>query len=240
MRRRMSASRSGIRAAIRSYTWPARISPRQALSSRSRTWRSTSVVLADIACRLALRSGAQVLLPGDGDRRARHVDEHGGGRGARLLLQAHARLARQRIALAAVAWRARRDDVVPARATALGPGDHVIDGQVRARPAVLAGPVVAGEHGAARDLAPVRVARDPHVADEPDHHRTDHRRARGVEFPLGPLDHLGLVLEEQNHCASDGADVDRLVCGVQHEHPANLMSASLVLWKRRGPHWRRY
>ena len=47
---------------------------------------------------------------------------------------------------------------------ALGAGDDVVDGQVRARAAVLAGPVVAREHGAAGDLAPVGVARDPDVA----------------------------------------------------------------------------
>ena len=82
----------------------------------------------------------------------------------RLLEQAHPDLARQRVALAAVAGRARGDDVLPARGAALGARDHVVDGQVRARAAVLAGPVVAGEHGPAGDLAPVGVARDADVA----------------------------------------------------------------------------
>ena len=44
--------------------------------------------------------------------------------------------------------------------------------------------------------------------------------------------------EQQDDRSSDRADVDRLIRRVQHEHPANLTSASLVLWRRRGPDWR--
>ena len=48
---------------------------------------------------------------------------------------------------------------------ALGARDDVVDGEGRARAAVLAGPAVAGEDGAAGDLAPVDVARDADVGD---------------------------------------------------------------------------
>ena len=55
---------------------------------------------------------------------------------------------------------------------ALRARDHVVDGQRAALvAAVLAGPAVAREDRAAGDLAPVRVARDAHVGDQPDHDR---------------------------------------------------------------------
>ena len=68
----------------------------------------------------------------------------------------------------------------PTSTPALGPRDHVVDREVRARAAVLARPAVAGEDRAARDLAAVRVARDLDVADEPDDHRPRHRGARSA------------------------------------------------------------
>src|SRR5437868_8599116 len=101
----------------------------------------------------------EILLPGDRDGRAGHVDEHRGAGRAGLLEQAHADLIREGIALAAVARSARGHDVVPARAAALGARNYVVDGEVRTRAAVLAGPVVAGEHSATGDLAAMRVPR---------------------------------------------------------------------------------
>src|SRR5437868_5200749 len=74
----------------------------------------------------------QILQPRRWDRRTCDVDEDAGVRRVRLLEQLHADLARKGVSLAAVARRARRDDVVPARLTALGSRDHVIDGQVGA------------------------------------------------------------------------------------------------------------
>src|SRR5581483_662724 len=103
--------------------------------------------------------------------------------------------------------------------------------------AVLAGPVVAGEHSAAGDLAPVRVARHAHVADQADHHRPADRRVSRVQLPFGVLDHLGLLLEEQHDGAPNGAYVDRFVRCVQYEHPPNSPPAPLVLRMRRGPSW---
>ena len=61
--------------------------------------------------------------------------------------------------------------------------------------AVLAGPAVAGEHGAAGDLAPVGVARDVHVADTS--RITTGRAMRGalgVELPAPALDSSALSL----------------------------------------------
>src|SRR6185295_20097168 len=103
----------------------------------------------------------------------------------------HPGLLGQAVALAAIARRAGGDDVLPARVAALGPRDDVVDGEVRARAAVLAGPAVAREDGAPGDLAPVRVARDLHVADEPDDHRARHRRVFGAQLPLRVLEQLG-------------------------------------------------
>src|SRR5450432_4269157 len=84
------------------------------------------------------------------------------------------------------------------------------------------------------------VAGDPHVADQADHHQARHRGGRRVKLPFAPLDHLRLVLEQEDHRAPDRADVDRLIRRVQDEHPANLTPAPLVLPTRRGPEWRRW
>src|SRR5688572_13375362 len=110
----------------------------------------------------------QVLLPGRRDRRRGELDEDVRARRAGLLPRVHVDLVREPVALAAVARRAGGDDVVPARAAALGAWDHVVDREARTRPAVLALPAVAREHRAAGDLALVGVARDADVGDEPD------------------------------------------------------------------------
>src|SRR3954453_13923834 len=120
----------------------------------------------------------EVLLPGRRDRRRGELDEDVGVRRARLLARVHFDLVREPVALAAVARSARGDDVVPARSAALRARDHVIDREARAGPAVLALPAVPGEDGAARDLALVRVTRDPYVGDEPDHDRARERAGR--------------------------------------------------------------
>jgi hypothetical protein len=50
-----------------------------------------------------------------------------------------------------------------------------------------------------------------------------------VQLPLGVLEDLGLLLEQQDDGAAHGADVDRLIRRVQDEHPANLTPAPPVL-----------
>ena len=90
---------------------------------------------------------------------------------ARLAARVHAGLDRRAVALAPVAGRAGGDDVLPDAGAAAAARDHVVDRQVGGRAAVLAGPGVAGEHGAARDPPPALVARHPHVGDQPDHDR---------------------------------------------------------------------
>ena len=122
----------------------------------------------------------------------------------------------------------------------LGSGHDVVDGEVRARAAVLAGPVVAGEHRPPGDLAAMGVARDSHVADEANHHRARHGAGRRVQLPFRALDHLRLLLEQEHDGPAHRADVDRLIRRVQYEHPANLTPAPLVLPRRRGPEWRRW
>ena len=161
-----------------------------------------------------------------------------GLRRARLAARVHVCLRRQPVALAAVARRARGDDVLPARVAALGARDDVVDRQARTGAAVLARPAVAREHRAARDLAAVRVARDVDVADEPDHDRARQRRVLGAQLEARALDELGLLLEQQHGGAANRADVDRLVGRVEDEHPPRLTSARPVLAGRRGPCWR--
>ena len=135
----------------------------------------------------------------------------------------HLDLARQAVALAAVAGRAGGDDVLPDRLAAAAAGDDVVDGEAGfARAAVLAGPGVAGEHGAAGDLAAVRLAGDPHVADQADHVGALHRHVLGVDRALAALQQLGLLLEEQHSGASQRADVDRLIRRVEYEDACHV------------------
>ena len=146
----------------------------------------------------------------------------------RLDARVHVDLVRQPVALAAVARRAGRDDVVPARRAALRARDHVVDGEAGAGAAVLALPAVAGEHGAAGDLPLVRVARDLHVGDEPDHDRLGERAVGPVQRLAADLDHLGLVLQEQDRRAAHGAHVDGLIRRVEHQHTTTRPTATAV------------
>jgi len=104
---------------------------------------------------------------------------------------------RQAIGLAQVAGRARRDDVVPVRAPALGARNHVVDRQPTGGSAVLAAEPVAREHGTSRDLAGV-VARDSHVAHEADHGRPGIGARRRTHRPVETFHDLGLVLQKQH------------------------------------------
>ena len=135
----------------------------------------------------------------------------------------HLDLAGQAVALAAVAGRAGGDDVLPDRLAAAAAGDDVVDGEAGfARAAVLAGPGVAGEDGAAGDLATVGLAGDPHVADQADHVGALHRHLLGVEGALAALQQLGLFLQEQDSGPSQRADVDRLIRRIEYEDACHL------------------
>jgi DNA gyrase subunit A len=141
----------------------------------------------------ALRCGRQIsrrqiLLPGRRDAWTGHLNEDVGPRRLRCVLGMHVNLARQPVALAAVAGGACRDDVLPDRLAAAAAGDDVVDGEAGfARAAVLAGPGVAGEHGAAGDLAAVGFAGDPHVIGQADHVGALHRHVLGVDRSLTAL-----------------------------------------------------
>ena len=75
------------------------------------------------------------------------------------------------------------------RLAAAAARDHVVDGQPGlSLAAVLARPRVAGEHRLAGDLAPVDVARDPNVGDQPDHDRALEREALGAQAALAVLE----------------------------------------------------
>src|SRR5215210_3276404 len=187
----------------------------------------------------------QVLLPGRRDGRRGELDEDMGARRVGLHARVHVDLVRQPVALAAVARRAGGDDVVPPRASALGARDHVVDREARAGAAVLALPAVARKDGAPGDLALVRIARDPHVRDEPDDHRPRQRARRPVQVAAADLDDLGLALEQEHRRSSDLADVDRLVRRVEDEHTTPRPTAAAVggwsvpwgVVRRHGPQW---
>src|SRR3954465_5525829 len=189
--------------------------------------RGPSCVRAPL-CRALRRFVQQVLLPGRRDRRRRELDEDVRARDPRLDPGVHVDLVRQPVALAAVARRARSDDVVPPRRAALGARDHVVDGQRGARAAVLARPAVAGEHGTARDLPLVRVARDLHVGDQSDDHGLGERAVGPVQRLAADLDHLGLLLQEQDRGAPHGAHVDGLIRRVEHQHTTTRPTADAV------------
>ncbi len=151
-----------------------------------------------------------------GCRGRRDRDEDVGSRGAGLGARVHADLGGQPVALAQVARRAGGDDVVPRRAAAARARDHVVHGEVRAGAAVLAVVAVAGEHGAARDLARL-VARHAHEVDEPDHQRVGVVDRGAAQLAGRALQHLGLVLQHEHDRALQRADVDGLVGRVEHQ-----------------------
>src|SRR5437773_6999676 len=107
----------------------------------------------------------------------------------------HAGLPWRAVSLAPVAGCARGDDVLPARFAAFRAWNDVVDGEVGARAAVLAGPAVAREHSPARDLAPVRVPGHVDVCDQADDDRPRERRALGVQLAARALHQLGLRLQ---------------------------------------------
>ena len=111
------------------------------------------------------------------------------------------------------------DDVLPGRGAAPAARDDVVHGQARVRltAAVLARPGIAGEHRLAGDLPAVHVARDPDVADEPDHAGTRHLESLRAERSLAGLEHLRALLEDKHRGPPHRADVDGLVGGVEDE-----------------------
>src|SRR5436190_1749558 len=99
--------------------------------------------------------GCQVLLPRRVDGGAGDVDEDVGAGWPRLGHELHPGHLREPVSLAPVARRAAGHDVVPGRWPATRAGHHVVERECAAHAtAVLAGPRVAGENGAPRDLAP--------------------------------------------------------------------------------------
>jgi hypothetical protein len=177
----------------------------------------------------------QILAPGGGNRRAGDMDEDLGTRYARDAPWVHAGLSREPVPLAPVARGARGNDVVPARRSTLRPRDHVIDRQVRPRPAVLAGPSITSKYRTSRDLALMCIARYPHVGHQPDHSRPCKRRALRVQRPAPSLQELCLFLEQQHYRTPHRTHVDRLERRVENKHPTTVRPASPVLGWRHGP-----
>src|ERR1700759_5088865 len=100
----------------------------------------------------------------------------------------HVDLPGKPVALLAIAGGAGGDDVLPGGSAAAGAGDDVVDGESGfGRAAVLAGPGVAGEDGAAGDLAAVGLAGDADVVDEADHVGALEGHVLGVEGVAVPL-----------------------------------------------------
>ena len=130
--------------------------------------------------------------------------------------------------------RAGGDDVLPHRLAAAAARDHVVDGEPgRLVAAVLAGVGVAGEHRLAGDLAPVDVARDAHVADQPDHARAGRASSRSECSAPSPFSSTSARrLQHQHRRAADRADVDRLVARVEDEDPGAAGAHAAVAVRR--------
>ena len=142
-----------------------------------------------------------------------------GGRGVALGM--HADLVGETVALLAVAGRAGGNDVLPDRLTAAAPRNDMVHGETRlARAAVLTGPAVARQHGLAGDPAAMDVARDPDEADQPDHLRPVESHRLRAQNAVTALEHLGLLLEQEDQGAPHGADVEGLVARVEDQHPS--------------------
>src|SRR5690606_30929063 len=73
------------------------------------------------------------------------------GRPARAPERPHARMMDVLAALLQIAWRARRDDVLPCRAATLRTRHNVIEGEIVRRAAILASEAIAQEHIEARE-----------------------------------------------------------------------------------------
>src|SRR5206468_7869410 len=126
-------------------------------------------------------------------------------------------LRRQAVPLPDVARRAGGDLVVPAGAPAPGARHEVVHGQARRRAAVLTYVTVPGEDRPARDFTRL-VTRHADVIPEADHVGRGVAAGAGPQPAGGALEHLRLLLEHQHDGALEGADVDRLVGRVQHQH----------------------
>ena len=68
-------------------------------------------------------------------------------------------------------------------------------------------------------LLPVDVAGDAHEADQADHLGPVDAHGLGAEHVVAALEHLRLLLEEQDQRPAHGADVERLVARVQDQNP---------------------
>src|SRR5215213_841485 len=130
--------------------------------------------------------------------------------------EVHARLLRRAAALLVVAALAARDEIIPRTLAPARARKHVVERKLRGRelpPAVLARRVVAQQYVLARERA--ALVRDVYVLDEAYHRGGVHRYARGVEHVAVVLLHARDALEYHHDGAPLGADVHRLVRGVQ-------------------------
>src|SRR4051812_33082558 len=80
-----------------------------------------------------------------------------------------------------IAWRASGDDVDPGRKPPARARQQMIEGEIVAASAILAGETVAQEHVEARER---RMGRGLHEGLERDHARELHLEARGMHRPL--------------------------------------------------------
>src|SRR5436305_11915782 len=136
--------------------------------------------------------------------------------GARSPNQMHASLFRRAAALLVVAALTARDQIVPGALAAARARQNVVERQLRGRElttAVLAGRVVAQQNVFARERA--ALVRDVYVLDEPYDRRGVHGDARRVEHVAVVLLHAGDALEDHHDGTSLGANVHRLIRGVQ-------------------------
>src|ERR1035438_10278826 len=153
---------------------------------------------------------------------AEHAHEVAAGMQAerpRLPQQLHAGLFRSPAALVIVAGVATGHQVLPCGFAGARPRNHMIQGQLAGSHravAILASVPVAHQNILARERP--RLPRNPAIFQQADDARQSHRIARGMNRGDRYLFGRGHAFEHQHQGSPRGADVDRFVTGVEHQH----------------------
>jgi len=124
----------------------------------------------------------------------------------------------QTIALAEIARRARRHDIIPCRRTAARAGNHMVKCQPRTTAAVLAGICIACEESSPRDLAR-RKSWYPNIRNESNHNRVGQRRRGRANLTLRMrFEYFRLARQHQATGAPHARHIEGFVGCVEYEH----------------------
>ncbi len=139
--------------------------------------------------------------------------------GAGFAHELHAGFQGELVAFAAVAGVAAGYEIFPGGRASAGAGDDVIEGQFAGRQhggAVLAGVAIAQQNVLARKSA--ALVWDTAILQQTNDRGHTHGDARGVEEVSIFLFGHGHAFENQDEGTAGGADIDRLIGGIQDEH----------------------